>query len=283
MIYFNGRLYEGPTVPFDLSDRGLLLGDGLFETMPAFNGVAFRRADHLRRMIAGAAALGIPVAEARLSEAIDALLPHAPTPAATLRLTLTRGTGPRGVRPPADPKPSVIATCASWSSAPVFAPVRLALAGARRNAASPLSRIKVLNYLDAVLAVEEAARRGFDDALFLDTAGRVACASAANVFLVRGRTIVTPPAEAVLPGIMRGLVLKLAGDLGYEVREAAFGYDEIRTADELLLTNSVRLVSAVFAVEDLQFKAEHPASEAVRAAVVSAIAADCGYKIGRPD
>ena len=283
LIYCNGRLYDGPTVPFDLSDRGLLLGDGLFETMPAFNGVVFRRGDHLARMIAGAGVLGIPIAQVRLDEAIDALLPHAPKPAATLRLTLTRGSGPRGLRPPAEPKPSVIATCAPWNAAPVFTPVRLALAGARRNASSPLSRLKVLNYLDAVLAVEEAARRGFDDALFLDTAGRVACASAANVFMVRGRTILTPPADAVLPGVMRGLVLTVAGGLGYEAREAAFGYDEIRTADELFLSNSVRLVSAVLALEEAMFKREHPASDAVRAAIAAAIGAECGYKIGRPD
>ena len=67
MIYFDGRLYEGPTVPFDLSDRGCLLGDALFETLPAFNGTAFRRADHIGRMLAGAAVLGIALTQARLT------------------------------------------------------------------------------------------------------------------------------------------------------------------------------------------------------------------------
>jgi branched-chain amino acid aminotransferase len=283
LIYFDGRLYEGPTVPFDLSDRGFLLGDALFETLPAFNGTAFRRADHIRRMLAGAETLGIPLDAARLDEAIDTLLPHAPQPAATLRLTLTRGPGPRGVRPPPEPRPSLIATCAPWNPALPFAPVRLALAPMRRNAQTPLARLKVPNYLDAVLALDEAVRRGCDDALFLDTAGCVACASAANVFAVRGRTLLTPPAVAVLPGIMRALVLELAGRHGYEARQAPLTLDDLRAADALFLTNSVRLLSPVISLEQTKFEAPPAAADALRGAILDLILAECGHKVGRPD
>jgi branched-chain amino acid aminotransferase len=283
LIFLDGRLYEGPTVAFDLSDRGLLLGDGLFETMPAFGGTVFRRQDHIDRMLAGAATLNLPVAEARLNEAIDSLLPHAPQPAATLWLTLTRGPGPRGVRPPADPKPTVIATCAPWNPSLAFGTARLALAASRRNEHSPLSRLKTMNYLDAVLAQDDAGRRGFDDALFLDTMGNVACSTAANIFAVKGKVLQTPPADAVLPGIVRALVLKLAPGLGYEGREAALTVADLRSADEVFLTNSVRLVTSVSALEDFAFVGRNGAADVVRGAIIGAIRKECGHDIERPD
>jgi branched-chain amino acid aminotransferase len=280
LIVIDGRLFEGPAVPFDLSDRGFLLGDGLFETMPTFGGIVFRRQDHVLRMLSGAAALNIPVAQSRIDEAIDTLLPHAPWPAATLRITLTRGSGPRGLRPPAQANPRLIATCAAWSPSPT--PVRLALATARRNDRSPLARLKTMNYLDAVLAIDEAARRGFDDAVLLDTRDHVACATAANVFALKGRALLTPPAAAVLPGIMRALVLRLSASLGFEAREAELALDDLKTADELFLTNSVRLVAVVSALEERSF-ASFSAATAFRDAIIRMIADECRYHVRAAD
>ncbi|MEJ1157789.1 aminotransferase class IV [Prosthecomicrobium sp. N25] len=273
MPILNGRRVDGPTAPFDLSDRGLLLGDGLFDTLVAFGGHAWRGEAHLERLAAGAAQLAIPVARATLEETLAAVLAEAPA-AATVRLTLTRGPGPRGLKPPDAPTPTLLATAAPWSPAIVFRPVRLALAEARRNDRSPTSRLKTLGYLDPVLATAAAAARGFDDALFLDTADRVACATMANVFAVHGRVLTTPPvSDGILPGVARAAVLEAAPALGLAPREASLALADLAEADEVFLTNSVRLVLPVTAIEDrpVPGAARSPVARAVLAALLDDI------------
>ena len=108
---------------------------------------------------------------------------------------------------------------------------------------------------DGGLAVERLVHpveaRGADDALLLNTAGRLACASAANLFLVRGRRLLTPPpGEGVLPGITRAEVIALAADLDLAVTETPLEPDQLRSADEAFLTNSLMQIRPLVAVND---------------------------------
>ena len=142
-------------LPWD--DRGLLLGDGLFETMLWVDGGLPRLDAHLARMAAGCETLGLPLFD--LVEA-RALCLAAPAEAgvdgvrAAVRLTLTAGSGGRGLDRPAAPAPRLAATAAA---APVVTtPADLALAKTRRNEGSPAARLKTLSYVDNVLARAEA-------------------------------------------------------------------------------------------------------------------------------
>ncbi|WP_046869165.1 aminotransferase class IV [Microvirga massiliensis] len=251
MLWLDGKIQEDARASFDLRDRGLLLGDGLFETFVAWNGRAFMLDAHLDRLLAGAAALQMPIERELLRPPVDALAAALPS-GGVIRLTVTRGTGPRGLRLPAHQTPVVFATAsAPWRPALELPQVRLATTSIRRNASSPLSRHKTLAYLDNVLALQEALERGADDALLLTTQGRVACASAANLFLIHGRNLLTPPLEdGVLAGITRGLVLQqIAPMCGLNPREASLSREALFKADAVFLTNSVALVTEVIDVD----------------------------------
>ena len=160
-------------IPFDASDRGLLLADGVFDTSLVLGGRMVWRAAHLSRLAAHARVLGFGVDPASLEAAVEGTLARLAGGHGALRLTLPRGPGPRGPAPPAEPQPTILATLAPLP-ATLFAPLTLHQTSIRRNETSPLSRAKSLGYGDAVLAAAEARAAGFDDALFLNGAGRVA-------------------------------------------------------------------------------------------------------------
>lgn len=231
----------------DAADRGFTLGDGLFETLAATDGRLRDVAAHLDRMAAGCAALGLPgfdrpAAEALLREAASGV-----AGVAAVRLTLTAGSGGRGLDRPAAPKPLMAATAAA-SPRPRTA-ARLATASVRRNDGSPASRWKTLSYLDNVLARAEARAAGADEALMLNTRGQVACAAAANVFWMADGVLHTPSlACGVLAGVTRAQVIAAAKGAGLTVRETAAGPEAIAAAEAVMISNSLiglRPVSAL--------------------------------------
>lgn len=243
MIFLGDRLVAPEAARIDPADRGFTLGDGVFETLRAYGGRPFRLDGHLARLEAGAAALGIPVPlpPARIAAAVaETLAANGLTAGdAAIRITLTRGPGPRGLLPPETARPTLMITTSSYRSAPPRA-LSAVIAGIRRNEHSPLSRLKTLNYLDNVLAQCEAAERGADEAILLNTAGRLACAARANLFVLRGNALLTPPpSEGVLPGIARAEVLSIAAGLGIHAHEAPLERDAVADADEAFLANSL--------------------------------------------
>jgi branched-chain amino acid aminotransferase len=235
-VWLNGCLTPSDEARIDPSDRGFTLGDGVFETIRARNGMPFHLARHLARLVEGARILGIPVphSETALALAIEDVLRANGLDRAAVRLTLSRGPAPRGVLPTGDVRPTLLITAGTLPGP--LPPARVIVAqGVRRNEFSPLSRIKSLNYLDSVLARCEAAAAGADDALLLNTRGNLAEASTANLFLyVDGRWITPAVADGALPGIARGLLLE-SGPVG----EACIDMDCLKRAEAGVLTNSL--------------------------------------------
>lgn len=239
---------DGP-VPFDVADRGLLLGDGVFDTSLVLGGRMVWRAAHLARLRSHAAVLGFDVEAARLEAAVDGALATLAGGHAALRITVTRGPGPRGLAPTGEARPTILAAVAPLTSSSLFAPVRLHPTTVRRNESSPLSRVKSLGYGDAVLAAAEARAAGFDDAVFLNGAGHVACAGTANVFAIFGRELATPPLEdGILDGIARRVLLAAAEDIGLVPVERSLTLGELEAAPIVVCTSSLRLVSVVTAL-----------------------------------
>ncbi|WGM40470.1 aminotransferase class IV [Caulobacter sp. NIBR1757] len=222
------------TVPQD--DRGLLLGDGLFETLLARGGALEHWDSHLARLTAGCETLGLPAPDGAAARRLcEQAVDDASLSRAAVRLTLTAGSGGRGLDRPAQAQPRLFVT-ASPSPAPT-GPVQLVTVGVRRNEHSPASRLKTLSYLDNVLARRQA---GGAEALMLNTAGEVACAAAANLFWVRDGRLQTPALDrGVLDGIMRGLVIARARARGIAVEEVRVGRTALDGAAGLFLTNSL--------------------------------------------
>lgn len=252
MLRLNGTVVEGGVAPFDLADRGLTLGDGLFETIAVFSGNPAALDAHLDRLCAAAAEIRLPVDRAFCEAEALALAAEAGTGDAVIRLTVTRGAGARGLAIPEDAAPAVIVSSSPYPKGALNAPVRLATVSVCRNPTSYASRAKTLSYLDGVLAFDEAKAAGADDALMLNTAGRVASTSMANLFAAFGDELVTPPvSEGVLPGIVRGMVLESAMKLGLRSIERNLSVEECSAADAIFATNSVRLVMPVAALNGL--------------------------------
>lgn len=235
ICWIDGRLGPIGEARIDPRDRGFTLGDGLYETIRATGGEPLRLDRHFARLRDGLGALDIPltVDEAAFAAALRAVLAGNGLSDGVVRLTVSRGVGARGLPPDPTAKPTVVITAAPYH-API--PGRAMIATVtRRNALSPLSRIKVTSCADSILARIEATRLGFDDAILLNGAGFIAEATAANLFAVIDGTLTTPPvADGALPGVMRGTIIDRM-----PVEERSLTPEDLAGASELFLTTSL--------------------------------------------
>ncbi|MEM7660824.1 MAG: aminotransferase class IV [Pseudomonadota bacterium] len=237
---------------FDVSDRGLLLADGIFTTALVVRGrVAFRE-QHIQRLLTDAQALGISIQRSRIEEAFDRNLDD--TAQAALRVTVTRGGGHRGISPSPNTEPTVLATCRPIAMMNRAPPVRLTVSSIRRNETSLTSRHKTLSYLDNILALEAAKIAGYDDSIFLNTIGNVTCATTANIIAIFGKKIVVPPIEdGALAGITSAFVIRNANKFGLKAVSRSISHAEIQLADQIFLTNSLRGIVPVAAINNRKF------------------------------
>lgn len=254
MIFLNGKFIPSNEFKIEVSDRGFLLSDGLFETMRVYNGKVFGLEDHYARLVVGSGVLKIPVTISLdemniiISKLLDAN--ELSQKDATLRITLTRGSGPRGLLPPAEPKPTVMVTVAPFPASH-HAPVNLHICTTtRRNERSPLSNIKSLCYLDNILAKMEAVENKADDAILLNTRDNVASASAGNIFIVTAdNTIITPRIEdGILPGITRKHVIEICRENGMTLVEREITIEDLLAAKEVFITNSIVEIQPVASI-----------------------------------
>jgi len=236
-VFLNGRLVAAAGAALDIADRGFTLGDGLYETIAVKGGRPARVEAHLARLRRGTDVIGLSFVEtdAALEAALGDVVTANAIEEGVLRLTLSRGPAPRGLLPPDRPAPTllIVGRAQTLGGRP---PAKAVVAReTRRNELSPLSRIKTTNCLDAILALKEAAAKGADEALLLNTKGKLAEAAAANLFLVIGGRAVTPPvADGALPGVMRADVLKALGG-----GERTLEPRDIGEASEAFLTSSL--------------------------------------------
>ncbi len=274
MHWFEGRRSQDGRLPFDLADRGLTLGDGVFDTALVLRGRMVWRQAHVARLAQACASFGFALDHAAVDAAIDALIPGVARGA--LRVTVTRGSGPRGLRPPQPASPRIFASVAPLRADP-FTPLSLTVSTIRRNETSPTARSKTLGYLDAVVAGQVAAEAGFDDALFLNTRGHVACSTVGNIVALMGGSLVTPPlTDGVLAGMARAALLRLAPALGLQPEERSLTLADLARAEAVLVTNSLKLLAPVRAVGDRQHPPETATVATLRAALRDAIRNDCG-------
>lgn len=238
----NGKFFSVEDAHIDVRDRGFLLGDGIFETMLAVDGVVRHDSRHLARLFDAAAQLGlsVPVKKSEITALLRRLLHENQLGEgrAALRLTLTRGIAKRGLAPPLQTAPTLLITAAAAPPPPLH--MRAMLSSYVRSEKSICSQIKTLNYLDNIMARNQAAQRGVDEALMRNGAGNVACASAANIFVVTDGVLCTPMVEdGALAGIMRSVVLDAARDMDIAVREGSVTPGALASASEIFLTNAL--------------------------------------------
>ncbi|OYD07451.1 aminotransferase class IV [Paludifilum halophilum] len=243
VIILNGKRISADQAGLSAGDRGLLYGDGLFETMRVERGAPLFLEGHLDRLEEGSRVLrfaSLPERE-ELRAGVVAAVRSNGVYSGYLRLTVTRGVGGFGTPLARLDQPSY------WVEAREH-PLDLrrydrgisaATVSIRRNPASPLCRVKSLNYLESVLAREEAVGLGADEALFLTTEGDVCEGASANLFIVHKGRLITPDlTRGPLPGTVRRWVVENAARLGFPVKERWVEREEVFEAEGVFFTNS---------------------------------------------
>jgi branched-chain amino acid aminotransferase len=245
VVWFNSEfLYD--TLPLDPADRGLMLGDGLFETIAVAGGQAIWLNEHLARMATSAAELGISCDEADLRVSISKVLKRSSAAHEVLRITLTRGVTQRGLAADAHHS-SLLMSLLPFDPAQQPQILTLATSKIRRNETAPSSQYKTLSYIDNVAAAREVKGKA-DDALMLNSSGHVACSTVGNVFYLKYDELVTPAVgHGILPGITRAKILE---NPSLKARQDFVTVDDLYTADAVFLTNSLRLVTPITKLDD---------------------------------
>ena len=239
-IWLNGRLYDDPHQAAVAGiDHGLVVGDGVFETLKVTEAGAFAIRRHLARLNRSAAALGLPQPDhGEIREAIDAVLDGRDFPRGKLRITYTGGCGPLGSEAPYGP-PTLIIMLAPANAAPQS--TSIVTAPWTRNEHGALAGVKSTSYAENVRTLGYAAERGCSEAIFLNTAGHVCEGTGTNIFLVFKDTIVTPPlSSGPLAGVTRELIMERS-----MVEERDVTLSEAKAADEAFLTSSMRDIQGI--------------------------------------
>lgn len=258
IIYLNGKFTEQADAALDPLDRGVLLGDGLFETIRCEQGQLFYSLAHLARLARGAHILEIPwsLTNEEFLEICHQVLDANGLQTARLRVTLTRGE--LGNSPEAGSlrtAPTLLIHAVAidqekleeervkgWALHQVSFPI---------NHRSPLAQIKSTSYLEHLIARREAKRHGADEGILLNAQGNVAEGAMSNLFLLRGNRLLTPPvSDGALPGILRLKIGLICARIGLEQAEETLTMEDLRRAEEVMATNSMIEVMPVVRIGD---------------------------------
>jgi 4-amino-4-deoxychorismate lyase len=258
-----GRGLVDPTEPvIRADDEGLLRGRAAFETLRVYGGRPFRLEEHLDRLTASAASIGLPAVERRrLQVLVGLVLPKAEHGDATLRLVWTAGPA-RGI-------PSALALLGEipdW-----IEPTRergataVSLLGVRASAPWLLPGVKSTSYAVNMAAEDEARRRGADEALFVDGEGVVLEGTVTNVWWRVGDRLYTPSLDlGILAGVTRATLMELAPASGYQVEEGTYPLERLLAAEEAFTSSSVRELMPLTEIDGSPLD-RGPASDALQA------------------
>ena len=254
LAYLNGQFVPRATASISVEDRGFIFGDGVYEVWRVIDGRLFENERHLDRLRFGLRELRITAPEIVEPDVLDGVAQRLLAESgvadgeATLYVEITRGAAPRTHQfPPAGTAPTVYAT------ANRFAPPDAIRARGAACITIPDIRwarcdIKTIQLLPNVLAKQEAAEHDAIDAIMIRD-GVVTESSHANVMGVLEGVVRTHPTNhRILAGVTRAVVIEIARELGYEVREEEFAESDVARLDELFLVGTTTDVMPIVRV-----------------------------------
>lgn len=269
LVWVDGALVAAEEARVSVFDHGLTVGDGVFETLKATDGVPFAARRHLERLRRSATALGLSptVPDEVLRHAMADVLAAHPRSLARVRITVTGGLGPLG-SDRGSSGPTTIVAAAEMAAPP--ATTAVCTVGWPRNERGALAGVKSTSYAENVIALAQAKERGGSEALLPTTTGLLSEGTGSNVFVVLDGQLVTPSlASGCLAGVTRDLVIELTGAL-----EADVAMEDLHRADELFLTSTGRDVQGVRQVDDRHLDAPGPITRAAADAFAALAATD---------
>ncbi len=253
IAWCNGRIMSSDEPALSVTDHGVTVGDGVFETLKLVDRVPFALTRHLDRLSRSAAGLGLPEPDhAVIREGIAELLDAAPElgPLGVLRVTYTSGPGPLGSD--RGPGPQTLAITVTpgkaWPDT-----TSVVVSPWPRNERSALAGLKSTSYAENAIALAWAKERGYSEAVMANLTGDLCEGTGSNIFVVIDDEITTPPlTSGCLAGVTRDLVIEWCG-----AQERDLPLDTLQRADEIFLTSSTRDVHPVTRVGDRSLELGH--------------------------
>ncbi len=255
-IYLNGDWVAKENAKVSIWDHGFLYGDGIFEGIRVYGGRIFKLDEHLERLYASAKGidLAILLSKGKMKESVIETVRRNQLTEAYIRLIVSRGTGDLGIDPRKCRESTVVIMADKISVYPEETyrrGLKVMIASTRRNPPDSLNgRIKSLNYLNNILAKIEQIKQGLDEAIMLNHDGYLVEGTVENVFVVKGKKLLTPPCYlGALEGITRQTVIDLAPQLGLVAEEALLNSHDLYIADECFLTGTGAEIVPVIEVD----------------------------------
>jgi len=243
---FNGKMYPGGSLVVGADNRGLRYGDGLFETMKMKSGKIIFEDEHFARLWKGLNVLQFDIPKhfsaGKLQKEIGLLAnKNKHQAAARIRLNVFRGDG--GLYDAKNHVPNFIIQSwllpegnGEWNSNGLV----MGIYEDAKKSCDILSNLKHNNYLPYVMAALAAKKEKWNDAILLNTHGRICDTTIANIFIIKDKVVYTPSlSEGCVAGIMRKSVIRHLLNTNHELVEKDINTETLLTADEVFLTNSI--------------------------------------------
>ena len=259
-IFLNKTIVPESDAVVSVYDRGFLYGDGIYETMRAYNGVVFMLEKHLERLGRSALLTRLDIPETGfITDAVCRTMEANKLSDAYIRVTVSRGKGPIGLDPDLCKEPTFVVITEDFREYPghLYSDgVKLVIAKTRRNLVSAINpRIKSLNFLNNIFAKMEAKEGGAYEAVMLNAEGLIAEGTVSNIFFVKDNVLCTPALDVgVLDGITREMVISLAKKNDIRVSEGKYYPSDLFNATEVFFTNTTSEIMPVSQVELIAYR-----------------------------
>jgi branched-chain amino acid aminotransferase len=257
VVDIDGVLARAADAKVSVFDRGYLYGDSVFEAMRTYGGKPFRGREHLERLARSCQLLrmSLPIAIEALDQRVARAIAATGFAECYLRIGVTRGVAPLGLPLSLAERPSVLiyALELNLPDPSIYREgIAVGLVHAPHGTGrSPAAGAKATNYLASLLALDDVRQRGCQEAIILGGSGEVLEGTTSNVFLVQGGELHTPSlSTGILEGITRRTVLEVAKQAGVSCHERELTVAELRAAQEVFVTSSIREIVPVVRVDD---------------------------------
>ncbi|HSL20902.1 MAG TPA: aminotransferase class IV [Vicinamibacterales bacterium] len=256
-VNVNGRVSDAEHAGVSVLDHGFLYGYGVYETLRTYDRVPFLFDRHMKRLRASAEGIHVrvPVDDAEMLRRIERTMAAVPgLQEGYIRILLTRGVGDFSYDPKSAPDPTLVIIVKNFPEPPAEKfdrGIELATVSVMRNhPASVNPRIKSNNLLNNALAMQEALRKGAEEALLKNHRDEVAECAQSNVFIIRNGAALTPPLDSgLLAGITREFVFEVGRTCGVPVSDAVLRESDVLGADEVFITGTTRELTPVVAID----------------------------------
>ncbi|MED1512351.1 aminodeoxychorismate lyase [Bacillus proteolyticus] len=256
LIYVNGAYVEASEAKISPYDHGYLYGLGVFETFRIYNGHPFLLDDHYERLMDALDTLQIKwtMTKDDIIRILENLLAKNGLKHAYIRFNVSAGIDEIGLQTNVYEEPSVIVFIKPLAIPGDVVEKEGVILKQVRNTPEGAFRLKSHHYLNNILGKREIGNGVNKEGIFLTETGYVAEGIVSNLFFVKGGTLYTPSLETgILNGITRAFIIKVAEEQGIEVRESFFTKDELLSADEVFVTNSIQEIVPLYRIEGEDF------------------------------